>query len=145
MGGAFTGDGARNALFLNPNNTNHWIKLKLVGVKANKAAIGARLKVNVQTASGPRDIYKNVNSGGSFGANPLRQELGLGQAATINSLEIIWPGSGTVQIVKGLEINQAYEITEGSSQFRKLDLKKIQFKNVAKAGPTTNSSPLRLE
>ena len=30
----------RNALFLNPGNTNRWLKLKLVGVKANRPAIG---------------------------------------------------------------------------------------------------------
>jgi hypothetical protein len=77
MGGAYTGDVYRKALFENPGNSNHWLKLKLVGVKSNRAAIGARIKVTVETAGRPRAIYKTVNSGGSFGANPLRQDLGL--------------------------------------------------------------------
>ncbi len=136
MGGAFSGDTARNALFLNPINTNHWVKLKLVGVKANKPAIGARLKVTVQNASGTRDIYKTVNSGGSFGANPLRQQLGLGQARAITGLEIRWPGSGTLQVVQGLEMDHAYEITEGSDKARLLELKRIEFKQEKVAGRT---------
>ena len=63
LGGAFPGDGARNALFLNPGNTNHWVKLKLVGVKANRPAIGARIKVTLQTPGGSRDLYRTVSSG----------------------------------------------------------------------------------
>ncbi len=143
MGGAFSGDTARNALFLNPINTNHWVKLKLVGVKANRAAIGARLKVTVLTPSGTRDIYKTVNSGGSFGANPLRQELGLGQASAIKNLEIQWPGSGTVQMVAGLELDNAYEITEGSEKGTQLHLKKIEFKNEAHPAQSVKAQPLR--
>src|SRR6185295_783690 len=37
-GGAFTADNYRNALFLNPGNTNHWLKLKLEGTKSNRVA-----------------------------------------------------------------------------------------------------------
>ncbi len=68
LGGAYTGDRARSALFLNPGNRNHWITLKLEGIKSNRAAIGARIKVTVATPNGPRSVYKTVNSGGSFGA-----------------------------------------------------------------------------
>jgi len=56
--------------------------------------IGARIKVTVTTPSGPRQIYKTVNSGGSFGSNPLRQEFGLGNATSITSVEILWPATG---------------------------------------------------
>ena len=38
------------------------------------------IKITAHTASGDRVIYKGVNSGGSFGANPLRQHIGLGSA-----------------------------------------------------------------
>jgi hypothetical protein len=113
LGGAYTGDGARNALYLNPGNTNHWLKLKLVGVKANRPAIGARLKIALQTPAGPRELYRTVSSGGSFGSNPLRQEIGLGNATNISSVEIRWPGSDTRQRLKGLELNHSYQITEG--------------------------------
>jgi hypothetical protein len=116
LGGAYTGDGARNALFHNPGTTNHWLKLKLVGVKANRAAIGARVAVTVQTPTGQRSIYRTVSSGGSFGANPLRQEIGLGNATGIVGVEIRWPGSDTRQTVKGLELNHSYQVREGEAE-----------------------------
>ena len=45
MGGALEGDTYRNVLFENPGHGNGWVKLKLIGEKANRAAIGARLKL----------------------------------------------------------------------------------------------------
>lgn len=114
MGGAYTGDNYRNALFLNPGNSNQWLKLKLEGVRANRAAIGARIKVAFETPSGPRSVFKTVNSGSSFGANPLRQEFGLGDATRITGVEVVWPGSGAIQSFDGIELNHAYRIREGN-------------------------------
>ncbi len=114
MGGAYSGDFARNALFLNPGNTNRWLKLQLVGTKANRAAIGAKIKLTLQTPTGSRDLYRVVSSGGSFGANPLRQEIGLGDVKGIVGVEIQWPGSNTRQTVRGLELNHSYQIREGN-------------------------------
>ena len=48
IGGAMPGDSHAFRLFENPGNGNDWINLKLVGVKANRAAIGARIKVAVK-------------------------------------------------------------------------------------------------
>src|SRR4029079_15112131 len=71
LGGAYSGDLARNALFMNPGTTHRWLKLKLVGTKANRPAIGARINVTVQTPNGTREIHRVVSSGGNFGSNPL--------------------------------------------------------------------------
>ena len=133
IGGAYTGDNYRNSLFLNPGNTNQWLKLKLEGVRSNRAAIGARIKVMVATPSGPRDIYKTVNSGSSFGSNPLRQEFGLGNATAINSVEIVWPATGKVQRITGLELKRAYRIREGDAQAVMMEHHRIEFD--LKAGP----------
>jgi len=91
MGGAYVGDTSFNVLCLNPGNTNHWLKLKLEGTKSNRVAIGARIHVTVQTPDGLRHIYRTVNSGGSFDSNPLRQEIGLGNATKIETVEINCP------------------------------------------------------
>ncbi len=112
MGGAFTGDNYRNALFLNPGTTNRWVKFKLEGTRSNRAAIGARLKVTLATPQGAREIYKTVNSGGSFGSSSLRQELGLGNATAITQVEVYWPASGIRQRFTDLEPNRAYHIRE---------------------------------
>ena len=113
MGGAYSGDNYRNVLYANPGNINHWIKLKLEGVRSNRAAIGARIRVEVETTQGPRSIYKTVNTGGSFGANPLRQEIGLGQARSIRLVEISWPTTGKIQVVRHLEMDRFYKMREG--------------------------------
>lgn len=113
MGGAYTGDYAKNALFMNPIATNGWVKLKLVGEKANRAAIGARVKVTLKTPVGQRVLHRRVSHGASFGANPLRLEIGLGNATAIEEVEIRWPRSGLVQKVTGLELRRMYEVREG--------------------------------
>lgn len=128
LGGAYTGDFARNALFLNPGSSNHFLKLKLVGVQANRAAIGARVKVELETPQGRRELHRTVSSGGSFGSNPLRLELGLGDATSIAGVEIRWPGTGRVQKVSGLELNQSYQIREGESLPAKLPLHRVSLK-----------------
>ena len=113
VGGAIEADHYPNQLFANPGNSNHWLKLKLVGVKTNRAAIGARVKVVVHEAGTERAIYRTVGTGASFGSNPLRQEIGVGQATAIDRVEIFWPVTGATQVVTGLEINHLYCIVEG--------------------------------
>ena len=67
------GDAHAFRLFENPGHANDWLGLNLVGVRSNRAAIGARIKVTVQSADGTRrEIHRTVSSGGSFGASPLR-------------------------------------------------------------------------
>ena len=134
MGGAYAGDVYRKVLFENPGNTNHWLKIKLIGVKSNRAAIGARIKVTVETASGRRTIYKTVNSGGSFGANPLRQEIGLGNAKSIAEVEIFWPTSGSRQILSNLREDHCYQIQEGNPESVLIELKSFKLRGLSEAG-----------
>jgi hypothetical protein len=89
--------------------------------------------VAVQTPSGLRHIYRTVNSGGSFGSNPLRQEIGLGNATKIESVEINWPASGIKQVLTGLEPNHFYHVREGDAKALPVELKRIHFDLSAKA------------
>lgn len=77
--------------------------------------------------AGPRSLFKDVNSGGSFGSNPLRQELGLGNATGIQSVEVSWPASGLKQVFSGLERNRAYHLREGDDQAVELKLPPLNF------------------
>jgi hypothetical protein len=133
IGGAYPGDIYRSALFLNPGNSNHWITFKLEGVRSNRAAIGSRIKVIVDTAKGERSIYKTVGTGSSFGANPLRQEIGLGQAKDIASVEIFWPVTGQTQVLHGLEMDHFYKVREGDTNAVLWNLK--SFTVATKAAP----------
>ena len=127
MGGAFLGDGYMNALFENPGFSNHWIKIKLVGISSNRAGIGARIRCTIYEQNTQRDVYKWVNSGGSFGASPLRQEIGLGKADTIDVLEVYWPTSDTTQQFLDVGVDQYIEITEDQDEYRTIPQVRLYF------------------
>ncbi len=120
MGGAVNGDKYHNVLFQNPGQGNHWLTVKLVGKKTNRAAIGARIKV-VTAGDRPLTVHRHVSSGSSWGANPLQQHIGLGKADKVATLEVHWPTSGTTQVFRDVAANQAIEVTEFASDYRKLD------------------------
>ena len=127
MGGAYVGDTARSVLFENPGHGNNWVKFKLEGVQSNRAAIGARIKLVVQTPTGERAIYRTVSTGGSFGSNPLRQEIGIGNGTNIVRAEVFWPVTGKTQVLNGLEINHAYHVKEGERKADELHLKAVRY------------------
>jgi hypothetical protein len=127
MGGAFAGDAFRNALFENPGFGNHWIKIQLEGVQSNRSAIGAKIKIAIRDGEDgeQRSVYKWVNSGGSFGCNPLRQEIGLGNAAKIDALEVYWPTTGKTQAFRDVAVDQLIQITEGQTSYDQVLLRPI--------------------
>jgi FG-GAP-like repeat/PPIC-type PPIASE domain/ASPIC and UnbV len=122
VGGATPGDSHAFRLFENPGSGNDWINLHLVGVKSNRAAIGARIKITVENeGKSNRTIYRTVGSGGSFGASPLAQHIGLGKSARIIDLEIWWPSSNTRQNFSHVQKNKFLEIKEFSQQYTQLE------------------------
>jgi hypothetical protein len=122
VGGATLGDSHALRVFENPGNDNDWINLKLVGVKTNRSAIGARIKVTVENeGQGTRSIYRTVGSGGSFGSSPLAQHIGLGKSARITDLEIWWPTSNTRQHFSNIAKDQFLEIKEFAQDYSKLE------------------------
>jgi hypothetical protein len=127
MGGAYPGDEFGNVLFENPGFQNHWIGIKLIGTKSNRSAIGARIRVDAVEQGTVRSYYKWVNSGGSFGANPLQQQIGLGTADSIAKIEILWPRTGQAQVLKDVKADQFVEITEGSEGYRIRPLVALKF------------------
>ena len=138
VGGAVPGDAHAFRLFENPGNDNDWISLRLIGVKSNRAAIGARIKVTVENEGhGQRSIYRTVNSGGSFGSSPLEQHIGLGRSARILDLEIWWPASNTRQHFANLAANQFLEIKEFATSYTKLERHPFKLGGLAR-----NSKPL---
>ena len=133
MGGAVPGDRQATRLFENPGNGNDWLSVKLVGVKSNRAAIGARIKATVRNEGQPaRSIYRTVGSGGSFGASPFEQHIGLGKSAQIENLEIWWPASNTRQNFPNVGKNQFIEIQEMQQSFRKVERPRFKLGGAAR-------------
>lgn len=130
IGGFIPGDKYNKALFANPNqrNGNNWISLKLIGGKSNRAAIGAKIKLTLVRPNGAKEIrYREVSSGGSFGASSLTQHIGLGKAAKIEVMEITWPVSKQVQTFRSVKANQFLTLNESATQFQARALKTLVF------------------
>jgi hypothetical protein len=118
-GGAAPGDQAYNLLFRNPGHGRHWLKVKLVGTRTNRAAIGARIRATVKDPGGQsRSIYRTIGNNSSFGGNSLVETIGLQGATRVDELAVSWPTSGTTQVFRDVAADQSIVITEGSESFR---------------------------
>ena len=128
MGGAYSGDAYENSLYLNPGqNNNNWINLSLEGTISNKAAIGARIKVTFKENNVERSVYRDVNSGGSFGSNPLQQHIGLGKATSVEKIEVSWPVTGKMQVFENPPVNTNIKIKEDDNKFITYKLARLDF------------------
>ncbi len=116
MGGAYEGDAYPNALFLNPGHGQHWLNLKLQGVRSNRSAVGARIEVRVRGPSGPRSLFVQVGTGGSFGSSSLAQEIGLGDAKEVLEVLVRWPSSLAVQRFGQIPMDAALLLVEGETE-----------------------------
>jgi hypothetical protein len=89
---------------------NHWLGLKLEGVKCNRDAIGARIR---WSAGGVvRSRLKN-NGGSYLSSHDPREVLGLGTASKVEWVEITWPKpSGKVQRIENPPIDRYLAVRE---------------------------------
>jgi hypothetical protein len=111
LGGATPGDQAYNALFQNPGQGHHWLKVKLIGTKTNRAAIGAKIRA---------DLKSKVGNNSSFGGNSLVETIGLLDDTTVAQLTVSWPVSKTTQTFHDVPADQAITITEGDETYKVL-------------------------
>ncbi len=128
MGGSVSGDFFQNAFFENPGNNNDWVTLRLAGTTSNRSAIGARIKITANYKDGTtRTIYHTVNSGGSFGANSLQAEIGLGTNVSTASLSIDWPdGKPGFTDYGNISTKAILQIKEGSPEVKTVTQRKIE-------------------
>jgi hypothetical protein len=117
--GDFDNDGDLDILIVNMNEPpsllrndlggrNHWLKVKLIGTKSNRSAIGAR----VTCRYGDRRQVQEVLSQSSFySVNDSRLHFGLG-AAEAADLQVRWP-SGAVETYPKVAADRLVVIKEG--------------------------------
>ena len=127
LGGAQPGDAFNNGLFENPGFGAHWIKIRLVGKRSNRFGVGAKITIQLREGEGLRAIHRWVGTGGSFGCNPLRQEIGLGTAKRIELLQVDWPVSGRRQRFENLESDQLLVIHEDADRPESVELSATPF------------------
>ena len=80
-------------------------------MKTNRAAIGAKITVTLDDGS---IRYREVPTGGSFGASPFAQHIGLGKGRTMKTLEVWWPASNTHQTLRDVPVNREIVIKESA-------------------------------
>jgi hypothetical protein len=120
--GDFDNDGGIDVLVLNMNdppsllrniggNKNNWIKIKLIGTHCNRTAVGARVRV----LNGKHAQMDEVHTGGSvMSQSDLRLHFGVGQAKTIDLIEVKWPTTWKTEKFANVEVNQILTIKEGA-------------------------------
>jgi hypothetical protein len=98
-----------NQLFRNAvGNSNHWLRVSLVGVQSNRAGIGARVEVVV---GGVRQSREIEGGAGCLSQNSLAAEFGLGAATVVDLLTIRWP-SGIVWDSASVAVDQRLTVVE---------------------------------
>lgn len=132
MGGLVPGDGFFDAFFLNPGHGNSWIKIYFTGVESNRIGMMNRIKAVVREDETTREIYSTNNAGASYGTSTVsRNEIGLGQASLIETLEINWPlptgHAKRTQVFENVPVNSTIRITQGQSDYEVVDLPSFEF------------------
>lgn len=87
---------------------HHWIAFTLQGKRSNRDGIGARIKVSAPSGV-QHNHYSPAAGYASSSAGPVH--FGLGTAASVESVEILWP-SGTTQRIEKPAIDRVHRILE---------------------------------
>src|SRR5206468_1300533 len=88
----------------------NWLTIRARGHKSNAYGLGAR--VTIETSEGTQ--VREINNVASYlSSSDTRLHVGLGRAAVVKRLEIVWP-SGTRQVLEGVKVNQVLVVEEPS-------------------------------
>ncbi len=103
-------NGPPQILMNRTSNNNHWIILKLRGVKSNRDGLGTKIKITTALGSQYNEATTAV---GYNSSSDKRVHFGLGTATVIDKLELNWP-SGTRQVLMNVKANQILDVTEAA-------------------------------
>jgi hypothetical protein len=123
--GDFDNDGDIDILIMNQNEppsllrndvtgNHHWLKVKLVGTKSNRSAIGATV---IAAYGGKKQAQAVMAQSAYLSVSDRRLHFGLGQAATAD-LEIRWP-SGAREFISRVAAGQLVTIQEGAGVIKR--------------------------
>ena len=104
-------NGAAKVLQNTTHTSNHWILLKLVGVKSNRMGLGAQIKLTAQ--DGTVQWNEAITAVGYASSSDPRVHFGLGRNAKIKEIEIRWP-SGIRQVLLSQTADQVLVVKEAA-------------------------------
>jgi len=99
-------------IYLWKNDTpqdNNWLKVKLEGTESNRMGIGSWIKIS---AGGQEQYHYTLCGEGYLAQNSAYEFFGLGDAETIDSIEVTWL-SGQVDFYENIDANVSITIVEG--------------------------------
>jgi hypothetical protein len=119
--GDFDNDGDIDVLIMNMNEPpsllrneyagkNHWLKVKLVGVKSNRTALGARVTVYINGRGQAQAVMSQTSY---YSHDDMRLHFGLGTATKAERIEIHWP-SGAVQTLTNIAADEVITVREAT-------------------------------
>ena len=118
--GDYDNDGDVDVLVLNMNdvpsllrndggNKNNWVKVKLIGTKCNRTAIGGRVRVVTGTHAQTDEVHSGTSV---MSQSDLRLHFGLGHSKIVDLIEVKWPTTQKVERFTNVEVNQTIIIKE---------------------------------
>jgi hypothetical protein len=90
-------------------NENHWVLLKLNGVKSNRMGIGAQVRLTADNGSIQYN-HATTSTGYASSSDP-RVHFGLGTSRVAKEIQILWP-SGRKQVLRDVAVDRVIEINE---------------------------------
>ena len=122
--GDFDNDGDMDVLVINLNEApsllrndvsggGHWLKVKLVGTKSNRSAIGARVTAHYGDMQQAQEVMSQASF---YSANDLRLHFGLGLSKSADVI-VRWP-AGTHEVIRAVPADQLVVIQEGAGIVR---------------------------
>lgn len=89
----------------------HWLRVRLVGTRSNRDAVGAR----VTAVAGDLRQTREVQAGsGYLSSSSLILHFGLGPRTRVDTLDVRWPSGATTHL-EALDVDRLLRITEGES------------------------------
>ena len=100
----------------NRTDGGHSITLRLRGVASNRDAVGAKVTIE---AGGRRQVAHRFGGGSYLSASDSRLRFGLGQARSVQTVEVAWP-SGRLDRYHDLAADTGYLLEEDHPEPRRL-------------------------
>jgi len=91
------------------SNSNHWILLKLVGVKSNRMGLGAQIAITA--ADGSKQYNQATTAVGYACSSDPRVHFGLGASKMVREIDIRWP-SGIRQTLRNVPADRILTVEE---------------------------------
>jgi len=90
------------------NHLGHWLDVRLRGRPPNTEAVGARVYVTNRGVTQMRELHISDNYSSQ---DPVAVHFGLGDATTIDRLQVAWP-SGTTNVTERVVLSQSIVLEE---------------------------------